>query len=148
MAYQAKDPKIGTPGYLSVHRAARYYLQIRDVDTMEHSWKSNEKFAVYREEYNKLNPIMQAKKDKQRSLYFDIMRKQIHKHNRRFLLNRTNFIRSIFSEMEIGVLAIRIITKTPPSSAELQDDYESPIHGTSINLRKPYHFWKERINFG
>ena len=72
------------------------------------------------------------------------MKSQIIKHNKRYLKG-TNFVRSIYSEKNIGILAIRILQREQPVQSELNENYHSNIHNETINLKQLYHFWTDNI---
>ena len=72
------------------------------------------------------------------------MKSQIIKHNKRYLKG-TNFVRSIYSEKNIGILAIRILQREQPVQSELNKNYHSNIHNETINLKQLYHFWTDNI---
>ena len=140
--FQGKDPNIGTCGYLSYHRTTRYFIQLKDVDKMENNWKACHKWKPYRAVYNKMSLVLQKKKDEQRNYYFQMMRMNIHKHNKRYLTD-IPLIRAILGEKETGIITAKFIEGIVPTDSELQE-YESKIHKCTINLREYYDFLKDR----
>ena len=60
--YQGKDPNIGCHGYLSLHRTIWTYIQLRDLDRMQNTWKETDVFAANRCSYNVLSSDTKKKK--------------------------------------------------------------------------------------
>jgi hypothetical protein len=52
--YQGADQNIGRPGFLSFHRAVRYFLQLEDLLDAERSWETHEMFAEFRTQVAKI----------------------------------------------------------------------------------------------
>ena len=60
-----KDPNIGCPGYLSMHRTIRTYIQLMDLEEMQNTRKESDAFAAYQGSYEVLSTETQKKKDMQ-----------------------------------------------------------------------------------
>ena len=57
----------------------------------------------------------------------------------------TNFVRSIYSKKNIGILTIRILQREQPVQSELNENYHSNIHNETTNSKQLYHFWIDNI---
>ena len=141
--YQGKDSNINANGYLSMHRACRYFLQIRDLNAMENNWSQNIQFTGYREECGKLSPETTIKKEAQRRSFFKLMRNQIVKHNKRYVKG-VALIRSIFAEAPLGKLVAQLLTGMVPSADDL-GQHKSVVHKTTIELNNFYEFLKANV---
>jgi hypothetical protein len=143
--YQQSDPIIKKPGFLTFHRAARYYIMVNDLKALSHDIMEHEAFVEYKHVYdNDLDETLQKQKDIQRKMFISIMLSQLTKHNKRYLAG-SSFIRSIYAERSIAVIAIKILKKEDPSDQELDEAFESNVHNKIINLKSLYTFWKENI---
>ena len=143
--YQQADPIIKKPGYLTFHRATRYYIMVNDLNALSHDLMEHEAFVEYKHVYdNDLDETLQKQKDIQRKMFISIMLSQLKKHNKRYLVG-SSFIRSIYAERSIAVIAIKILKKDDPSDQELEEAFESNVHNKIINLKSLYTFWKENI---
>ena len=78
------------------------------------------------------------------SIFFAVMRLQIHKHNNRYLKG-VGLVRSIFGETKTGVIIAKFIANKVPTSVELEE-YYSKIHRTNVNAKAFYTFLKININ--
>ena len=79
--YQGSDPNIDCHVYLSLHRTIWTYVQLRDLDRMQNTWKEIDAFAAYRCLYDILSTDTNKQKDMQRNYFFELMQLQIRKHN-------------------------------------------------------------------
>ena len=142
--YQQADPCIQKAGYLTFHRSTRFFVEWSDINAIEYGWSTNPLFAQYTTIYNTMTTEMKRQKDRQRKMFFDIVRRQIIKHDTRYIYG-SNLIRSIYTELAIAKITIRIITNSVPLDSELITNYYSNVHKTIINLEELYLFYKQRI---
>lgn len=139
---QGTDPNIGTPGYLSFHRAGRYYLQVRDLENIRDNWRAEDSFARLKEAFDKLPTERQTIMDKMICCFANVAILQAHKHNNRYVMT-SKIARAIFGEQPLGQVVARFLSKQQGSLME-PIEYKSAFHGTSINLQK-FHKWLETI---
>ena len=136
--YKGKDPNIGYPGYISMHQTIRTYIQLRDSEVMENTWKESDAFATYRGSYEVLSPKTRKKIDMQRNYFFELMRMQIQKHNGCYL-RRISIIRTVFGDQSTRVIFARLLECKEATPIEVQH-FVSKIHRTTIALQQLYSF--------
>ena len=88
--------------------------------------------------------VMKNNKDRQRKLIFGTVRKQIIKHDSRYL-HGSNLVRAMYTELAIAKITIRILTKSTPLDSELITNYFSKVHNTTINLQDMYQFYQQHV---
>ena len=93
----------------------------------------------------KLPVSIKEKKDLQRNEFFDTMKDQIIKHNRRYLKGM-EFLISIFAEQKTGSIIGKFIRGIPQTiDNEESSSFHSEIHQTNINLQEFYFFLQEYV---
>ena len=117
--FQDEDPNVRCHGYLSFHRVTQYYLQVRDVNKMESTWNDSPKFHAYAEIVNGMNENMNTKKERQRRFYFQIMREQIKKHNKRSL-SGSEILIALFGERELAIVVAKFVKGIEPADMDLE----------------------------
>ena len=125
-----------------MHQTIRTYIQLRDLEVMQNTWKESDVFAAYRGSYEVLSTETRRKKDMQREYFFELMRMQIRKHNGRYLKG-ISIIRAVFGEQSTGVIFARLLEGEEPTPTEVQQ-FVSKIHKTAIDLHHLYSFFKGR----
>ena len=110
---------------------------------MEENWHESPLFKVYRDIYDEYTPELKLKKDEQQKCYFEILRAQVMKHNKRYL-TRIHLIIGMFGERITGNIIVKHIHGQVPSELELEV-YESEIHAKTIDPRKLYFFKNKKI---
>ena len=143
--YQQAEPTIQKAGYLTFHRAARFFVELSDLNKIESSWLTNPLCVHYTTIYNNMTMGMKNNKDRQRKLFFGIVRKQIIKHDTRYV-HGSNLVRAIYTELAIAKITIRILTNSTPHDSELITNYYSKVHNTTINLQAMYIFYQQHIS--
>jgi uncharacterized membrane protein YciS (DUF1049 family) len=143
--YQQGDTNIKKAGYLTFHRSTRFFIMLEDLKALEYDDVYNDAFSKYKITFDHLDVNIQLKKQQQSRMFYSIMTSQLYKHNKRYLAG-SSFIRTVYAERKIAVIAIRMLTQTEPLESELTIDYESKIHNKIINLNSLYLFWRENIS--
>lgn len=85
---------------------------------MKEGWEDSPKFAGYRATYNSLSVQMKNKKNMQRNYFFEVMKMQIIKHNKRYLTGNA-LLRSVFGELQTGIVLAKLIEGIVPSATDL-----------------------------
>ena len=78
---QMTDPNIGKAGFLSVHRAVRYAMSVKELERLKEKWKTIPSFEQYLEICNDLPDDLKVMKLAVPSNFFETTLKQAHKHN-------------------------------------------------------------------
>ena len=76
---------------------------------------------------------MKNKKDMQRIYFFELMKMQIIKHNKRYFTGNA-LLRSVSGELKTGIVFAKLIEGIVPSATDLPT-FESPIHKTHIDKK-------------
>ena len=84
---------------------------------MSNSWSTLPTFLEYKQHYDTLDVNNKLIKDRQRVMFFRLMKEQIVKHNSRYLIG-SNLVRGIYGERPLAVIIIHVIQGSIPTAAE------------------------------
>jgi hypothetical protein len=136
--YQGVDPNIGQPGFLSFHRAVRYFLMLEDLKEAQRSWETHPLFQPFLIQVSKIanEKLRKLKADSVRTLIRKMIL-QVRKHNKRYIQS-SKLIRGVFSEQPTGQVVAQFLLNhrrdnLPPVVTQ---SFFSEAHGREIDLVK------------
>ena len=133
------------PGYLAAHRACRFFIMLAGVDALRAGgWEESTHFEKYREHLSGLSPADQTKKQRQRDLFFSVMRRQVIKHNKR-VFQGSNILPALFSEHPTARVIAHALRGAEEPQPHHLGPFNSEVHRCSIDLRKLWEFCREQL---
>jgi hypothetical protein len=144
--YQGADPNIGRPGFLSFHRAVRYFLQLEDLLDAERSWETHELFAEFRTQVAKITneKLRKMKQDSVRTIIHKMIL-QVRKHNTRYL-RTAKLIRGVFADQATGQAIAQLLSREENLPAIATQSFFSKVHDREIDVVKFSKFLKDELS--
>ena len=143
--FQGGDPRTGnTPGFLARHVLVRYFLMIRDLESLEDGkWRENEKFQDYSRSYDNLNNRMKRRQNLKLTEFISTVKKSIKKHFNCWLMKDLFFL-SVFSDRQTAQCVARMIKGYRISYTEA-DTYFCEYHNRRISMKQFFEFLKKGV---
>jgi hypothetical protein len=143
--YQGVDPNIGRHGFLTFHRAVRYFLMLEDLREAERSWETHELFNAFRLQVAKIDNenLQKLKEDSLRAMIHKMIL-QVRKHNKRYLLS-SKLVRGIFAEQPTGQAIAQLLSRQEYLPPLVSQRFPSKIHACEVHVMKFAQFLKNEL---
>lgn len=137
--YQGEDIFVKKPGFLCFHRAVRYFIMASEIEhIIDDGWQSIQTFAKAKDILAECSAADQTKLQLMAKRFFPLVLKQIHKHNKRYVVTGL-VVRTCFGEKEIGRVVSKILLDQYPTNEEMVT-FQSVVHGQEIDTKKLKYF--------